>query len=611
MSSRTAWIILAATVAFTPLTAQQRPIAPCVAAAPARTDPAPQSSADSTARAQFVGAVSPCMVAMHEGMRGVLDAPSTGTADAAFVGAMIPHHQGAIDMARQLILYGRDPAIRSFALSVIADQQAEIDLMRQWLRANDLAENRKAIQSGSGRLMTSPAAVPPITARDRVYTADQVSNTVSVIDPAANKTLGVIRLGNRRPDLLSPLYKGQINVHGLGVSPDGRTLAVISTGSNAVTLIATATNEIVGTVYVGRNPHEGFFSPDGRELWVTVRGESHVAVIDPVAMKVVDRIATAAGPGMVVFRPDGKVAFVDHSFTPELDVVDVATHRVIKRIPVVSPFSPNLAVTGDGQQVWLTHKDVGKVTVVNAQTFAVEGVIETGPVTNHVNFAGPGGGTRSGGAAAGDFAYVTVGGQNAVKVFRRDRSLVATIPVGAVPHGIWPSGDGSRIYVGLQQADSVAVIDTRTNTKVGAVAIGQSPQAVVYVVDAVPTGPGTSNLSPLEAMGSTNNVALTSGTTGGAKATVTIRGLGPVDGIDVSAMGLQPSQQYTLFLRTAEQSEPAWPLAAFRADSMGKANVEAIAPTTIPRPKDGRGSELILVAGASPRGAAVLKGRIE
>jgi DNA-binding beta-propeller fold protein YncE len=69
---------------------------------------------------------------------------------------------------------------------------------------------------------------------------------------------------------------------------------------------------------------------------------------------------------MVLFRPDGKYAFVCHSFTPELHVVDVKRKRVVKRIPVVSPFSPNLAVSADGREVWLTHKDVGKVTVVMA-----------------------------------------------------------------------------------------------------------------------------------------------------------------------------------------------------------------------------------------------------
>src|SRR5438128_4463612 len=84
----------------------------------------------------------------------------------------------------------------------------------------------------------------PISSRDRVYTADQTSNTVSVIDPAANKLLGVIRLGDPVPGALSPLYTGQLLVHGMGFSPDHRTLAVVSIGSNSVSLIDTDTNRV-------------------------------------------------------------------------------------------------------------------------------------------------------------------------------------------------------------------------------------------------------------------------------------------------------------------------------------------------------------------------------
>src|SRR5260370_39393260 len=111
----------------------------------------------------------------------------------------------------------------------------------------------------------------PVSARDRVYAAEQFSNTVSVIDPAANKLLGVIRLGDPQPANLSPLYRGQVLVHGLGFSPDHRTLAVVSIGSNSVTFIDTATNAVKHVTYVGRPPHEAFFTPDGREVWVTVR----------------------------------------------------------------------------------------------------------------------------------------------------------------------------------------------------------------------------------------------------------------------------------------------------------------------------------------------------
>ena len=65
----------------------------------------------------------------------------------------------------------------------------------------------------------------PVSARDRFYTSDQFSNTVSVIDPSTNTLLGVIKLGDQTPANLSPLYRGELLVHGMGFSPDHRTIA--------------------------------------------------------------------------------------------------------------------------------------------------------------------------------------------------------------------------------------------------------------------------------------------------------------------------------------------------------------------------------------------------
>src|SRR5215472_12721982 len=81
-----------------------------------------------------------------------------------------------------------------------------------------------------------------ISHKDRFYTSDQFSNTVSVIDPVDNKLLGLTRLGDTTPANLSPLYSGELLVHGMGVWPDQRTLAVISSGSKSVRFIDTATN---------------------------------------------------------------------------------------------------------------------------------------------------------------------------------------------------------------------------------------------------------------------------------------------------------------------------------------------------------------------------------
>src|SRR6201987_5418994 len=331
----------------------------------------------------------------------------------------------------------------------------------------------------------------PISSHDRVYAADQTSNTVSVIEPTENNLLGVIRPGDPIPGALSPLYKGQLLVHGLGYSPDSKTLAVVSIASNSVTLIDTATNKVKGTIYIGRSPHEAFFTPDGRELWVTVRGENYVSVVDPAQMREVRRITMANGPGMTMFGPDGRYGFVCSSFTPELTVGDTPSHEVLKRVPQASPFCPNIAVSPENDEVWITLKDVGKTQVFSARPpFEQIALLDTGPITNHVNFVN----NRN-----GKFAYITIGGTNEVKAYRRGAKpeLVATIPVGDLPHGIWPSGDGSRVYVALENGEHAGGIDTVSNKVIANVPIGQTTQALVYVPGAVPNGDGTSNLMPL------------------------------------------------------------------------------------------------------------------
>src|SRR6201987_3365136 len=424
----------------------------------------------------------------------------------------------------------------------------------------------------------------PISSHDRVYAADQTSNTVSVIEPAENKLLGVIRLGDPVPGALSPLYKGQLLVHGLGYSPDSKTLAVVSIASNSVTLVDTATNKVKGIVYVGRSPHEAFFTPNGRELWVVVRGENYVSVIDPARMKETRRIEVANGPGMTMFGPDGKYAFVCSSFTPELAVIDVASHKVIKRLPQVSPFSPLIAVTPENDEVWITLKDVGKVQIYSAKPpFNQQAVLDTGPITNHVNFAN----NRN-----GKFAYVTIGGTNEGKAFRRGKTpeLVATIPTGELPHGIWPSGDGSRVYVALENGEHCAAIDTVTNKVIANIPIGQTTQALVYVPNAVPSGSGTENLVPLGEAGKTARLHLETGGTAlpNAQASAAVNSLGLLDLVQIAARGLSPKESYQVYLAESNKSPfgKLEPLAVVKTHPDGAGIVQAIGPLKALADKD-------------------------
>ncbi|MGA8496941.1 MAG: YncE family protein [Xanthobacteraceae bacterium] len=421
----------------------------------------------------------------------------------------------------------------------------------------------------------------PISHRDRVYAAEQFSNTVSVTDPVDNKLLGVIRLGDPQPGNFSPLYKGQLLVHGMGFSPDHRTIVVVAIGSNAAVFIDTATNAVKHTTYVGRSPHEAFFTPDGHEIWVTVRGENYVAVLDGATYQEKTRITVANGPGMTIFSPDGKYGYVCSSFTPETDVISVADHQIVGKIEQASPFCPNIAATPDGSQVWYTLKDIGKTQVFNGQPpFNLLKTLDTGPITNHINIV------RN---ANGMFAYVTVGGLNEVQVYRTDDfSKVATIPVGRLPHGIWPSGDGTRVYVGLENEDRMTAIDTLSNKVIATSPIGQAAQAVVYVPQAIPadssTG-GTEGLEPLGVAGESAQLWLAP--PGYSKAddrkkpptSVTLFDQGLVQVLEAAVTGLEPRKPYLLALSSQPSGDdPLESLTSFMTNPAGSAVVNSIGP---------------------------------
>ena len=85
---------------------------------------------------------------MHMAMAAIVQ---SGNTDADFVRLMIPHHQAAIDMAKDQLLRGEDPQMRRLAQEIITDQQLEIELMQRWLKTHVAVESKDNGQAAKER----------------------------------------------------------------------------------------------------------------------------------------------------------------------------------------------------------------------------------------------------------------------------------------------------------------------------------------------------------------------------------------------------------------------------------------------------------------------------
>ncbi|KAF2796062.1 hypothetical protein K505DRAFT_238554, partial [Melanomma pulvis-pyrius CBS 109.77] len=282
----------------------------------------------------------------------------------------------------------------------------------------------------------------------------------------------------------------------------------------------------------------------------------------------------------------------NHIRSAYIDVIDVAYQTHIANITgLAHVFSSDMMLSADGARLWVAHKMIGKVTVVSTTSRRIISVLDTGAETNHPNFAELNGTT---------YAFVTVGALDETKVYKQRDPEVPPTYVGAIkasgvqPHGLWPSADNTRMYILNEHSDSVDVVDiTNKNFRIiKTLSVGQEGQGLIYVSNAVPTGPGTQALGTqgLNPKLPPQNilVAITTSTPTPketkkepATALINIRQVAGLDMVKVIGRNLKLNTTYTVTADSKKYGAKGLPLLDFKASTMSPSGCEGGAPQVL------------------------------
>jgi len=302
---------------------------------------------------------------------------------------------------------------------------------------------------------TSPSAEKP-AAPARIYVTNQLDNTVSVIDGATRKIVATVRVG------VSPAQ--------MAVSPDRRSVYVVNTGSDTVSVLNTDTNTVAGTIALPRRSEPVGVAVGANGLIYTADGGSdRVSVLDTRAGRVVASARVGTQPLSVVVAPDGKTVYSANSGSGDVSVIDARTNRVVRAIPT-GRFPSGVAITRDGKSLYVTNELSG-VTVVNAGDGTVQARLrQPSPFSVAIS---PG----------GDRAYVTGLGPGRITAIdtgtHRISGTGSVGPAGTDPFTVRAAREA--LYVTNQGANTLSVIDPSTLKATATVATGNSPYGIAVV----------------------------------------------------------------------------------------------------------------------------------
>jgi YVTN family beta-propeller protein len=236
--------------------------------------------------------------------------------------------------------------------------------------ANELSNSLSVISSTSNNVEKTlsvgdfPYGVGVNPFDSRVYVTNRGSNTVSVIDGSTNTKLHNITVQN------SPV--------GIAVNPAANWIYVTNIGSDTVSVIDGITNKVITNITVGKAPYGIAINPFINRVYVT-NIESHtVSVIDALRDKVIANITVGKGPVGIAVNPSTNIIYVTNYASNTVSVINGANNKVIANI-TVGKGPVGIAVNPMTNKIYLTNIRSSTVSVINGVTNKVASTIAVNP----------------------------------------------------------------------------------------------------------------------------------------------------------------------------------------------------------------------------------------
>jgi YVTN family beta-propeller protein len=335
-------------------------------------------------------------------------------------------------------------------------------------------------------------------AQTKAYVANTAANAVTVIDTATEAVLGTIPVG------AAPTR--------VAITPDGARAYVSNRDSGSVSAIDTTTDTVVATIPVGANPAALAVTPDGRQVYVLLAGGGVIQVIDRALDAVVATITVAERGGGIAMAPKGTLAYVASG---PISVIDTGTNTVVDSFVLEAGNATAVAISPDGSRAYFATNgndlfgSGGGIVVLDTLSSTVIGTVTLGSLPGQIALT-PDGSRAYVGIQA---TWVDTGygagfmpGRSVVVIDTTTMRALRWIDLGAVAataSGIAVTPDRSDVYVSIPRLGSVAVIDASTSvvTQLTPVAAGPNGLAVIpdasaslkpYAIDAVDDRPALS-----------------------------------------------------------------------------------------------------------------------